>query len=56
MSPAKMTIGRDMRVPDDIVIQRPDDEIMHDVPGYVQHLKYNNCDHRQTSWSMELPL
>ena len=34
-----MMIGRDVRVPVDLVIQRPDDEIPHNVPGYVQHLQ-----------------
>ena len=38
-SPSKMMLGRDVRVPVDLVIQRPGDDIPHDVPGYVQHLK-----------------
>ena len=39
VSPTKMLLGRDVRVPVDLVIQRPDDEIPHNVPGYVQHLQ-----------------
>ena len=34
-----MMLGRDVRVPVDLVIQQPDDEIPHNVPGYVQHLQ-----------------
>ncbi len=39
VSPTKMMLGRDVRVPVDLVIQRPDNEIPHNVPGYVQHLQ-----------------
>ena len=39
VSPTKMMLGRDVRVPVDLVIQRHDDEIPHSVTGYVQHLQ-----------------
>ena len=39
VSPTKMMLGRDVWVPVDLVIQRPDDEITHNVPGYVKHLQ-----------------
>ena len=36
--PTKMMHGRDMRFPVDLVIQRPGDQILLDVPGYVQDI------------------